>query len=166
MGTKSLSSKLLVAVSCLVIGSGLLISVLVTQRYTESLLSAITAQADSLGHAIALEAAEGWLLNDRVALQKMLDHQMRTTLLPYLFVSLEDGKILAHTFGKYGSLRADRREQGVLRRSGTLATDRFNQARTLPGYCMADIFRPPPESSGSDFQRNPLENKSRPFGFK
>ena len=100
MGPKSLSSKLLVAVSCLVIGSGLLISVLVTQRYTESLLSAVTAQADSLGHAIALEAAEKVLLNDRVALQKMLDHQMRSNpSLAYLFV-LRDGKILAHTFGK------------------------------------------------------------------
>jgi transcriptional regulator with GAF, ATPase, and Fis domain/HAMP domain-containing protein len=100
MGPKSLRSKLLAAVSCLVIGSGLLISVLVTQRYTESLLSAVTAQADSLGHAIALEAAEKVLLNDRVALQKMLDHQMRSNpSLAYLFV-LRDGKILAHTFGK------------------------------------------------------------------
>jgi transcriptional regulator with GAF, ATPase, and Fis domain len=100
MGLKSLRSKLLAAVSCLVIGSGLLISVLVTQRYTESLLSAVTAQADSLGHAIALEAAEKVLLNDRVALQKLLDHQMRSNpSLAYLFV-LRDGKILAHTFGK------------------------------------------------------------------
>ena len=76
----------------MVIGSGLLISLLVTQRYTDSLLAAVTAQADSLGHAVALEVAEKELLNDLVALQKMLDHQMRSNpSLAYLFV-VRDGK--------------------------------------------------------------------------
>lgn len=100
MGLTSLRSKLLVAVSCLVVGSGLLISLLVTERYTESLRTAVTAQADSLAHAIALEASEKILINDLVALQKMLDHQMRSNpSLAYLFI-LRDGKVLAHTFDR------------------------------------------------------------------
>ena len=100
MALKSLKGKLLVAVSTLVIGSGILISVLVTQRYTESLLDAITRQAESLAQAVALEATEKILINDRVALQKMLDHQMKSNpSLAYLFI-LRDGRILAHTFGK------------------------------------------------------------------
>ncbi|MGO9566258.1 MAG: sigma 54-interacting transcriptional regulator [Desulfomonilaceae bacterium] len=131
MGPKSLRSKLLAAVSCLVIGSGLLISVLVTQRYTESLLSAVTAQADSLGHAIALEAAEKVLLNDRVALQKLLDHQMRSNpALVYLFV-LRDGKILAHTFGKgvptelINANRASSEDLGHMQRIASTKNERY-----------------------------------------
>ncbi len=51
-------------------------------------------------HAVALESAEKILVNDLVALQKMLDHQMRSNpSLAYLFV-MRDGKILAHTFSK------------------------------------------------------------------
>jgi DNA-binding NtrC family response regulator/HAMP domain-containing protein len=100
MGFKSLSTKLVMAVSCLVIGSGALISLLVVQRYSQNLLVAIAAQADSLAHAVALEATEKILINDLVALQKMLDHQMRSNpSLAYLFI-LRDGRILAHTFGK------------------------------------------------------------------
>jgi DNA-binding NtrC family response regulator/HAMP domain-containing protein len=87
-------------VSCLVIGSGVLISLLVTQRYSDSLLEAISGQADNLAHAVALEATEKILTNDLVALQKMLDHQMRSNpSLAYLFI-LRDGRVLAHTFGK------------------------------------------------------------------
>jgi methyl-accepting chemotaxis protein len=100
MVLKSLKGKLLVAVSALVIGSGILISVLVTQRYTESLLEAITHQAESLAQAVALEATEKILINDRVALQKMLDHQMKSNpSLAYLFI-FREGHILAHTFTK------------------------------------------------------------------
>ncbi len=100
MGTRSLKGRLLVAVFALVIGSGLLISLLVTQRYSDSLRTAITAQAENLAHAVALEATEKILINDLVALQKMLDHQMRSNpSLAYLFVS-RDGRVLAHTFSK------------------------------------------------------------------
>jgi transcriptional regulator with GAF, ATPase, and Fis domain len=100
MGMKSLRSKLLAAVFAFVIGSGLLISLLVTQRYSYTLRTAITAQAENLAHAVALEATEKILINDLVALQKMLDHQMRSNpSLAYLFVS-RDGRVLAHTFAK------------------------------------------------------------------
>lgn len=78
MAMKSLRLKLLVAVFALVMGSGLIISLLVTQRYSESLRTAIIAQAESLAHAVALEATDKILINDLVALQKMLDHQKRS----------------------------------------------------------------------------------------
>jgi DNA-binding NtrC family response regulator/HAMP domain-containing protein len=100
MGMKSLRSKLLAAVFALVVGTGLIISILVTQRYSDSLREAITAQAENLARAVALEATEKILINDLVSLQKMLDHQMGSNpSLAYLFV-YRDGRILAHTFTK------------------------------------------------------------------
>jgi len=100
MPLKSLKSKLLIAAASMVIGSGLLISLLVTQRYSDSLLAAVTGQAESLAHSVALESVERILINDLVSLQKMLDHQMRSNQsLAYLFV-VRDGRVLAHTFSK------------------------------------------------------------------
>ena len=52
MRLQSLKSKLLLAVSLLVIGSGLLISILVTQRYSSSLFESLSAQAENLAHSI------------------------------------------------------------------------------------------------------------------
>ncbi len=122
MGMKSLRSRLLAAVFALVIGSGVLISLLVTQRYSDTLLTAITAQAENLAHAVALEATEKILTNDLVALQKMLEHQMRSNpSLAYLFV-YRDGRILAHTFNKgvpaelIDANRALSQDQGQLQR--------------------------------------------------
>jgi len=98
MGQYSLKSKLLFSVSTLVICSGLLISLLVSQRYSRSLLETAAAQAENIAHSIALEAEDKILINDTVALQKTLDHQMRgNPPLSYLFVVKED-EILAHTF--------------------------------------------------------------------
>ena len=100
MRLQSLRSKLVVAVSALVIGSGLLISLLVTHRYSRSVLKAATAQAENLAHALAIEATDKVLINDLVALQKMLDHQMRSNpSVAYLFI-IRDEKVLAHTFTK------------------------------------------------------------------
>ena len=79
MHLQSLKSKLLVAVSVLVIGSGLLISLLVTQRYSRALFETMAAQAENLAHAVALEAAGMILINDLVALQKTLDHHMHSS---------------------------------------------------------------------------------------
>jgi two-component system response regulator HydG len=94
----SLKSKLLAGVCVLVIGSGALISSLVAQRYSKGLLEALSAQAEYLTHAVSLEAADMVLTNDLVALQKMLDHQLRShPSLAYLLV-LKDGRVLAHTF--------------------------------------------------------------------
>jgi HAMP domain-containing protein len=100
MRLRSLKSKLLLVVCTLVIASGLLISLLVAQRYSNSLLEAMTAQGENLAHAIALEAADKILINDLVALQKMLSHQMRSNpSIAYLFIQKEH-QILAHTFPK------------------------------------------------------------------
>ncbi len=94
----SLKSKLLVAVSALVICSGLLISLLVSHRYSTSLLETASAQAENLAHVVALEATDKILINDMVALQKMLDHQIHSNpSLSYLFIK-KGGDVLAHTF--------------------------------------------------------------------
>jgi len=98
MRLRSLKTRLLLAVSGLVITSCLLISLIVTQRYSSSLFEALTAQGENLAHAIALEAADKVLINDLVGLQKMLDSQLRSNpAVDYLFVE-NDGRILAHTF--------------------------------------------------------------------
>ena len=100
MGLKSLKSKLLIAVSTLVIGSSLLISLLVTQRYGSSLFETMTGQAANLAHSVALECADMILTRDLFALQKALDLQVRSNpAISYLFV-YQDGKVLAHTFTK------------------------------------------------------------------
>ncbi len=66
MQPRSLKSKLLVGVSALVICSGLLISLLVTDRYSRSLSESMSAQAEYLTHAVALQAADLVLINDLV----------------------------------------------------------------------------------------------------
>lgn len=98
MRLQSLKSKLLVIVSALVIGSGLLISLLVTQRYSSSLFASMTAQAENLAQAVALDATDKILTNDLVALQKMLDHHVTSNPhAAYIFV-VRDNQVLAHTF--------------------------------------------------------------------
>ncbi len=67
MWQQSLKGKLLVGVSALVIGSGLLISLLVTHRYSRSLSEAMSAQAEYLTRAVSLQAADLVLINDRRA---------------------------------------------------------------------------------------------------
>lgn len=98
MRLRSLKTKLLVLVSALVIGSGLVITSVFLQRHCDSLFEAMRAQAQHLAYAVALEAGDKILINDRVALQKMLDYQMRSNpSLAYLFISRND-RLLAHTF--------------------------------------------------------------------
>jgi transcriptional regulator with GAF, ATPase, and Fis domain len=98
MFLSSMKTRLVVGVAVLVIASGLTISVWVTHQYGDSLIRAGLSQAESLAHAVALESAERVLTNDLVALQKMLDHQMRSNPnIAYMFV-IRDGRVLAHTF--------------------------------------------------------------------
>jgi len=95
---RSLKSKLLLTVSALVIGSGLLISLMVTQRYSKSLFEALTTHAKNTAQVVSLEAVDKILADNQVALEKMLEHHMRSnSSLGYLFI-LKSGKILAHTF--------------------------------------------------------------------
>ena len=75
MKLQSLKSKLLLAVFTLVLGSGLLISLLVTHRYSVNLLDNMVTQGQYLSKTLALEATDKILTNDVVALQKLLsDH--------------------------------------------------------------------------------------------
>ncbi|CAB1062664.1 Response regulator of zinc sigma-54-dependent two-component system [Olavius sp. associated proteobacterium Delta 1] len=111
MRFQSLKSKLLLAVSALVIGSGLLISFLFTQRYSSSLYQSMSVQAENLSHSIELEATDKILTNDLVALQKMLDYQMRSNeSISYLFI-VKENQILAHSFADgvpLGLIRANK----------------------------------------------------------
>jgi len=98
MKLKSLRSKLLVTVSALVIGSGLIISLLETKRFRRSLHEATVKQGAYLCRAIALEASEKILGNDLISLQDILNHQVHDDAsLAYLFV-IRDHRVLAHTF--------------------------------------------------------------------
>ncbi|UCE64530.1 MAG: sigma 54-interacting transcriptional regulator, partial [Nitrospirota bacterium] len=140
---RSLRGKLLLAVSVLVIGSGLLISFLVTQRYSSSLFETMVAQAENLAHAVALEATEKVLINDLVALQKMLDHQIRSTSsLAYLFVVKGD-RVLAHTFPK--GMPVD-----LIKANGAQATQQaeFKEIENEEGECFIDIAWPIFEGKG------------------
>ncbi len=106
MRLQSLKSKLLLAASLLVIGSGLLISILVTQRYSSSLFQSMSAQAENLAHTIELDATDKILTNDLVALQKMLDYKIRSNpMVAYLFI-IRDNQVLAHTFSQGIPVRA------------------------------------------------------------
>ena len=98
MRIHSLRSKLLIAVSALVILSSALVSLLVTQRYSQSIFNTARAQAENLAHTLALEAADKILIHDLVGLQKMLDGQMTSNpFIAYLFV-IRNKRVLAHTF--------------------------------------------------------------------
>ena len=98
MALKSLKNVLLFSVALLVITTGVTISQLVAHRYSASLLDGAAAQAENIAHQLSLEAADKILINDLVALQKMLDDQIASdNSLAYVFV-VRDGKLLTHTF--------------------------------------------------------------------
>jgi two-component system response regulator HydG len=96
----SLKNKLLMAVSITVIGSGLLISLVVTQRYSSSLFSSLSAQAENIAQSVALDATDKILTNDLVALQKMLDYHITSNPhTAYIFI-VKENQVLAHTFAQ------------------------------------------------------------------
>jgi len=98
MQLHSLRSKLLLAVSALVIVCCMLISLLVTHRYSRSIFKTATAQAENLAHALSLEATDKILINDLVILQKMLDYQITSNPnISYIFI-IRDDQVIAHTF--------------------------------------------------------------------
>jgi DNA-binding NtrC family response regulator/HAMP domain-containing protein len=98
MHLRSLKSKLLLAVSALVIMSGIVIALLVTRQYSFALRKAMMGQVENAAQTIALDAADKILVNDLVALQRMLDQQIQSnTALGYILI-LRDGRVLAHTF--------------------------------------------------------------------
>jgi two-component system response regulator HydG len=87
-------------VALLVIATGVAISQLVVHRYSVSLLEGATAHAENIAHQLALEAIDKILINDLVALQKMLDDQRTSDpAVAYLFVMRKD-RLLTHTFSQ------------------------------------------------------------------
>lgn len=143
MPVRSLRGKLFLAVSVFVIISGLLISSLVAERYSSSLFETMVSQAENIAHAVALEATEKVLINDLVALQKMLDHQMRSaSSVIYLFV-VKEGRVLAHTF-----------DHGIpvelIKANGTHAIQKaeFKEIETEKGEYFIDIAWPIFEGKG------------------
>lgn len=91
-------TRLTAAIAGIVIASGLIISQMVTHRYTHSLLQTARAQSENLAHNLALDAADKILLNDIVGLRKLLDDRMKTNPeLAYLFI-VDDEKVMGHTF--------------------------------------------------------------------
>jgi len=98
MRPKSLKHTLLLTVAILVITSGILISLVVTHRYSVGLLEGAVAQAENIAHKLALDAADKLLINDIVALQRLLDDQLFSNpAVDYLFV-VQDNQVITHTF--------------------------------------------------------------------
>ncbi len=98
MKLKSLKNKLVISVFAFVIGSGLIISLIETHRFSKSLHDDTIIQGKYLAQAVALEATNKILINDLIALQNLLNHQLKSNpSVSYLFV-MKDGQILAHTF--------------------------------------------------------------------
>ena len=134
---QSLKSKLLIAVSALVIGSGLLISFLFSQRYSSTLYQSMSVQAENLAHSIELQATDKILTNDVVALQKMLDYKIRSNrAISYLFI-LKDSQILAHTFENGIPL-------GLIQANVSSPSDsiRFKKVKSTAGEHYLDIAWP------------------------
>jgi transcriptional regulator with PAS, ATPase and Fis domain len=98
MGPASLRKKLTLIITAIVIISGIIITLLVTHRYKNSLFQVAMAQADNIAHSLALEAADIVLINDRMALQKLLDYRKKSNpTVGYIFI-VNNTQLLAHTF--------------------------------------------------------------------
>ncbi len=91
---------LLLAMALLVITTGIAVSQLVAHRYSASLLAAAAARAENVAHKLSLDAADRILINDRIAVQKMLDDQIISDpAVAYIFI-VRQGELLAHTFAE------------------------------------------------------------------
>ncbi len=76
MKPKSLKTALLLTVAAVVVASGLIISQIVTHRYRVILIQGAVARAENIAHSLSLAATDPILVNDRVALQKLLTDQI------------------------------------------------------------------------------------------
>ena len=98
MRPKTLKHSIMLAIALLMVASATVVSQIAAHRYSQSLVQAATAGAKNIAHSLALDAADKVLINDLVALQKLLDDQMAAESgLVYLFVS-KGGNIITHTF--------------------------------------------------------------------
>ncbi len=98
MRPRSLRYTLLLAIAVIVLASGVLISQLVTHRYSASLMEGAVAQAQNVAHKLALDATEEILINNLVGLQRLLEGQIAAhPAVSYIFI-MRDGQVLSHTF--------------------------------------------------------------------
>jgi two-component system response regulator HydG len=98
MRPRTLRHTLLLAIAVIVLVSGVLISQLVTHRYSVSLMEGAVAQAQNVAHKLALDATEEVLINNLVGLQRLLDGQTAAhPAVSYIFI-IRDGQVLSHTF--------------------------------------------------------------------
>jgi len=94
----SLKTSLLFTVAFLVVSTGIVVSQLVIQNYSTSLLSGAIARAENIAHKLSLDVTDKILINDLIAVQKMLDDQLLSEpSVSYLFV-IKGKKVLVHTF--------------------------------------------------------------------
>jgi two-component system response regulator HydG len=94
----TLRYTLLLSIGIIVLASGVLISQLVTHRYSASLMEGATAQARNVAHKLALDATEEILINNLVGLQRLLESQIAAhPAVSYIFI-VRDGQVLSHTF--------------------------------------------------------------------
>jgi methyl-accepting chemotaxis protein len=94
----TLRYTLLLAIAVIVLASGVLISQLVTHRYSVSLMEGAVAQAQNVAHKLALDATEEILINNLVGLQRLLEGQIAAhPAVSYIFI-MRDGQVLSHTF--------------------------------------------------------------------
>ncbi len=131
MKPKSLKASLLLTVAVLVVASGLIISQIVAHRYGVSLIEAAIARAENIAHSLSLAAADKILLNDRVALQKLLDDQIASTPdVAYIFV-VRNSHLISHTFAAgvpvqlIGANKARNAEDGHLEKLVSENGERF-----------------------------------------
>ncbi len=100
MNSLSLRNKLFLSVAILVISSGLVISLLVTYRYSRSLYASAAARGEHLAHQLALKAAEKIIINDLVTLRKILNfHVISNPEVAYVVIVL-NGSVLAQTLAE------------------------------------------------------------------
>src|SRR3989339_1745372 len=98
MRLNSLKTRILITVISFIVVTGLLVSVIVTQRYSEALKDALYGQGLNEAKNVSVAAADQVLINDLVALQKSIDRHMKNApYIGYIFVS-RDNRILAHSF--------------------------------------------------------------------
>ena len=89
---------LLLTVAFLVVLTGIAVSQIVIRNYGTSLISQAVTRAEGIARKLALDVADKILINDIVAVQKILDDQLQSEpSVSYLFI-LSDRQVLVHTF--------------------------------------------------------------------
>ncbi len=99
MRSDSLKNALLVSVTIIVVCSGLMISMVLTERFSANLIEAAQVRAEAIAKKLALDLTDLILINDVVAIQKMIEDQIASdAAVSYLFIVKPDQQVLAHTF--------------------------------------------------------------------